>query len=101
MEQELLPSVLETCDELANTFKQFERLQQKRLEALQGGEAVSPQSERRYQKVQAQLSDLMRTVRLHNNRIEALVDQVYGLNRRMMTMEGSLDRKSTRLNSSH
>ncbi|WP_119459122.1 RNA polymerase sigma factor RpoD [Rhodospirillaceae bacterium SYSU D60014] len=92
MEQELLPSVLETFDEVAKTFKQFERLQQKRLEALQGGEAVSPQTERRYQKVQAQLSDLMRTVRLHNNRIEALVDQVYGLNRRMMTMEGSLMR---------
>jgi RNA polymerase primary sigma factor len=96
MEQELLPSVLETFDAVATTFRQFERLQQKRLEALRAGEEVPAQTERRYQKTQAQLAEYMRSVRLHNNRIEALVEQVYGLNRRLMTLEGSLLRLSQR-----
>ena len=96
MEQELLPSVLETFDAVATTFRQFERLQQKRLEALRTGEDVPAQTERRYQKTQAQLAEYMRSVRLHNNRIEALVEQVYGLNRRLMTLEGSLLRLSQR-----
>ena len=27
---------------------------------------------------------------LHNNRIETLIDQLYGINRRLMTLEGQL-----------
>ncbi len=34
--------------------------------------------------------ELMRAIRLNNNRIEALVDEIYGLNRLMIGLEGQL-----------
>ena len=90
MELELKPVVLEIFDNIAASFKKYERAQEKRLAALQGGPKLSPQSEKRYEKIQDELVALMSTVRLNNNRIEALVDQLYGINRALVTLEGKL-----------
>ncbi|HLB79533.1 MAG TPA: RNA polymerase sigma factor RpoD, partial [Dongiaceae bacterium] len=96
MELELLPKVLDTFHGIAATFKRLDRLQQRRLAALQGHEKVSTQSERRYEKLKTELVEQMRGVRLHNARIEALVDQIYGLNRRLTNLEGRLLRLAQR-----
>src|SRR3546814_4135760 len=90
MEQELKPVVLEIVDNSAVAFKKYERAQEKRLAALQGGPKLSPQSEKRFEKIKDELRELMSTVRLNNNRIEALVDQLYGINRALVTLEGKL-----------
>src|SRR5690606_33275844 len=90
MEQELKPVVLETFDNIATAFKKYERAQEKRLAALQGGPKLSPQSEKRFDKIKEELVGLMSTVRLNNNRIEALVDQLYGINRALVAQEGKL-----------
>ncbi len=90
MEQELKPVVLEIFDNIAVAFKKYERAQEKRLAALQGGPKLSPQSEKRFEKLKDELRELMSTVRLNNNRIEALVDQLYGINRALVTLEGKL-----------
>ncbi len=90
MEQELLPGVLQTFDSIAAISKRLERLQQKRLDALQGREKTTTQTERRYEKLKSELVEMMRAVRLNNTRIEALVDQIYDLNRRMIASEGKL-----------
>ncbi|MEX1204296.1 MAG: RNA polymerase sigma factor RpoD, partial [Dongiaceae bacterium] len=96
MELELLPKVLDTFHGIAATFKRLDRLQQRRLAALQGHEKVSTQSERRYEKLKIELVEQMRGVRLHNARIEALVDEIYGLNRRLTNLEGRLLRLAQR-----
>ncbi len=40
MEQALMPSVLETFDAIADTYKKLAKVQEKRLAALQGGEEI-------------------------------------------------------------
>jgi RNA polymerase primary sigma factor len=90
MEQELLPGAMATFDAVAAIFKKLERLQEKRLAGLLDGEELSPQSERRYDKLKAEIFQLMSGVRLNNSRIEQLVEQIYDLNRRLITAEGRL-----------
>ncbi len=90
MEQQLLPGVLESFDNIATLYKKLEKAQQKRLEAIKAGEELNPRSEKNYEKLKLEMVELMRTIRLNNNRIEALVDEMYGLNRLMIGLEGQL-----------
>ncbi|MFQ6018411.1 MAG: RNA polymerase sigma factor region1.1 domain-containing protein, partial [Kiloniellaceae bacterium] len=92
MEAALLPSVLATFDEIATTYKRLSRAQDKRLTALQRGQKVSPQSERHYERVKAQLIELMEDVHFNNARIEQLVEQLYDLNKRLVGLDGKLMR---------
>jgi RNA polymerase primary sigma factor len=90
MELQLMPQVLETFDKIAALHKKIEKAQSKRLETILAGEELNPRSEKAYEKLKAEMVELMYTVRLNNNRIEALVDALYGLNRRLMGLEGQL-----------
>jgi RNA polymerase primary sigma factor len=90
MEQQLLPQLLETFDNVAVLYKKLDKVQVKRLETILAGEELNPRSEKAYEKMKLEMVDLMRSVRLNNNRIEALVDEMYGLNRKLMGLEGQL-----------
>ncbi|HVJ31510.1 MAG TPA: sigma-70 family RNA polymerase sigma factor, partial [Terriglobia bacterium] len=90
MEQQLLPQLLETFDNIATLQKKLDKVQVKRLETILAGEELNPRSEKAYEKMKLEMIDLMRSVRLNNNRIEALVDEMYGLNRKLMGLEGQL-----------
>ena len=92
METQLLPGVLKTFDRIAATYKRLHRLQNTRLEAVQQNDELTPAQQRRYAKLKAELVELMGDVRLNNHRIEELVDQLYGLNRRLMDFDGRLRR---------
>ncbi|WP_374385120.1 RNA polymerase sigma factor RpoD [Dongia sp.] len=96
MELTLMPQVLETFDKIAALQKKLEKVQLKRLETILAGEELNPRSEKAYEKQKLEMVELMRTVRLNNNRIEALVDQMYGLNRRLMGLEGQLMRQTAK-----
>ena len=90
MESSLLPGVLETFDAIAATYKKLNRLQEARLESVLNGDEILPAQDKKYAKLREELVTLMRQVRLNNHRIEELVDQLYGLNRRIMDFEGRL-----------
>ncbi|HEX6118608.1 MAG TPA: RNA polymerase sigma factor RpoD, partial [Dongiaceae bacterium] len=90
MEAQLLPGVLEAFDKIAALYKKLEKAQQKRLESIKAGEDLNPRSEKNYEKLKLEMVELMRAIRLNNNRIEALVDEMYGLNRLMIGLEGQL-----------
>ncbi|HEX5008392.1 MAG TPA: RNA polymerase sigma factor region1.1 domain-containing protein, partial [Hyphomonadaceae bacterium] len=90
MEQQLLPGVLENFDKIATLYKKLEKVQQKRLDSIKEGEELNTRSEKNYEKQKLEMVELMRTIRLNNNRIEALVDEMYGLNRLMIGLEGQL-----------
>lgn len=96
LEAKLTPVVIETFEEIAKTYKKLHRLQVKRLDAMQGGAEFKPSQEKRYEKLRKELIELMENVHLNNARIEQLVDQLYGLNRAMMSLEGKLLRIATR-----
>jgi RNA polymerase primary sigma factor len=90
MEQALKPQVLETFETIATTYKKLHKLQEQRLGALQKGEVLPKATEKRCDKLKAEMVEHMEGVRLNNARIEALVEQMYDLNRRLMNVEGRL-----------
>ena len=90
MEEMLMPKVLDQFKKIAGTYKKLHRLQEARLEAAQKNNEVTPAQAKRYLKLRGELVKLMSGVRLNNHRIEELVDQLYGLNRRIMDFEGRL-----------
>jgi RNA polymerase primary sigma factor len=90
MEAQLKPSALATFDAIAETSKKLHRLQDQRINALQKGEPLPRVTERRYEKLKAEIIDNVKRVRLNNTRIEYLVDQLYEVNRRLVADEGRL-----------
>ena len=96
MEAKLTPVVIETFEEIAKTYKKMHRLQVKRMDAMQGGDEFKNTQEKRYEKLRKELIELMDNVHLNNARIEQLVDQLYDLNRAMMSLEGKLLRMATK-----
>ena len=91
MEAKLKPEVLLLFDEIAKTYKRFHRLQEQRLAGMRKkAEVLSTAQERRYAKLQHELVEQMEGVHLNNNRIEMLVDELYGLSRRLTSFEGKL-----------
>jgi RNA polymerase primary sigma factor len=90
MEAQLKPSALATFDEIGETYKRLHRLQDQRINALQKGEPLPKVTERRYEKLKAEIIDNVKRVRLNNLRIEYLVEQLYDVNRRLVADEGRL-----------
>ena len=67
------------------------KLQEQRLAGMKNkSNQLSAAQEKRYGKLQRELVEYMGEVRLNNGRIEALVDELYGLNRRLTSFEGKL-----------
>ena len=92
MELALKPAVLENFKQIASTYNKMQKAQDRRLAAMQSATEVSKSTERTYERHRTTLIELMETVRLNNTRIEALVDQLYGLNRRLTNIEGKIMR---------
>ena len=96
MELRIKPEVLVNFDAITSTYEKLKTLQDKRLAAGRAGETLPPASAKRYEKLTRELIDLMEKVHLNNNRIEQLMDELYGLNRRLVTLEGRLLRLATK-----
>jgi RNA polymerase primary sigma factor len=90
MEAALKPQVLTTLDQIAGLYKKLGKLQDASVEAALGADELSTSQERRFNKLRTETVDLVKSLRLNNNRIEALVDQMYGINRRLLSLEGRL-----------
>ncbi|MDE0780651.1 MAG: RNA polymerase sigma factor RpoD [Alphaproteobacteria bacterium] len=91
MEAKLKPEVLELFGTIDKTYKKLRKLQDQRLAGLKNkSDQLSSAQENRYTKLQLELVEYMEQVRLNNGRIEALVDELYGLSRRLLSFEGRL-----------
>jgi RNA polymerase primary sigma factor len=88
MEASLKPQMLEKLDQIASLYKRLGRLQDASVEAALASDELSSGQERRYKKLRTETVDLVKSLKLNNNRIEALVDQMYGINRRLVSIEG-------------
>ena len=95
LEAKLTPEVVETFEKINKTYKKLHKLQIIRLEALQNANDIKPSQEKRYGKLRQELVTLMENVHLNNARIEQLVEQLYELNRELITFEGKLLRMAT------
>ena len=95
LEAKLTPEVVETFEKINKTYKKLHKLQIVRLEAIHQGGEIKPAREKRYGRLRHELIELMEDVHLNNARIEQLVEQLYGLNRALITAEGKLLRMGT------
>ena len=91
MEAALKPRVLETLEIIARDFAKLSDMQDARMSAtLNEDNSFSDKEEGVYQKLRAEIVELVNSLHLHNNRIEALIDQLYGINRRIMSIDSSM-----------
>ena len=90
MESEIKDQILGMIDEVAKTFKEILTLSERRIARLRKGEALVARSEKRLLDLRIILIEQMEKIYLNNNRQEELIDQMYGLNRQITNVEGSL-----------
>ncbi|WP_421926116.1 RNA polymerase sigma factor RpoD [Neoaquamicrobium sediminum] len=91
MEAELRPQVMETLDVIASTYKRLRKLQDQQVEArLAAAGALSSSQERSYKKLKEELITAVKSLSLNQARIEALVEQLYDINKRLVQNEGKL-----------
>ena len=90
MEGELREGVMATLDAIAAEFESFRRLQERLVEHRLKGEDLPDGDRRAYEAATTTIVHHLKTLKLNNNRIEALVDQLYAINKRLMGLEGRL-----------
>ena len=91
MEAALKPQVLETLDQIANDYIKLSEMQDSRISAaLSETGSYSEADEETYQSLRSEIVELVNGLHLHNNRIEALIDQLYGINRRIMQIDSAM-----------
>ena len=91
MEAALKPRVLDTLEVIARGFGKLSDMQDARMSAtLNEDSSFSVKEEKKYQKLRSEIVVLVNSLHLHNNRIEALIDQLYGINRRIMSIDSSM-----------
>ena len=92
IEAELKPKVLEIFDAIADTFRRLRRLQDQDIHNKLHNESLSPAQERKYKKLKKEIIVEMKLLRLNQARIDALVEQLYDINKRLVGHEGRLMR---------
>ncbi|MCA8867675.1 MAG: RNA polymerase sigma factor RpoD [Rhodobacteraceae bacterium] len=91
MEAALKPRVLETLDRIASDYAKLADMQDNRISAtLNEDSSFTNTEETTYQSLRAEIVELVNSLHLHNNRIEALIDQLYGINRKIMSIDSAM-----------
>lgn len=90
MEASLKPKILETLDEVAGRYKKLVKLQEAEVDAQINSEEFSTSQERRFKKLKMETVELVKSLRLNNNRIDSLVELMYGINKKLIAFESRL-----------
>ena len=91
MEDVLKPRVLETLELIAKNYNKLSKLQDFRISAtLNEEKKFSKKQETTYQNLRVEIMESVNSLHLHNNRIEALIDQMYGINRKIMSIDSTM-----------
>src|SRR6201997_2711232 len=90
MEAELREGVMATLDAIAGEFEAFRLLQEKLVGAKLKGADLTEADRKAYEGATSTIVQHLKTLKLNNARIEALVDQLYAINRKLMQFEGRL-----------
>ena len=90
MEAELKPSVFDIFDSISDKYKKLRKLQDKRNEFKKQKKDLTSRQLDTYTEYSSELKDLMKKLSLNPNRIEALLDHLYDINKRLVDLEISL-----------
>jgi RNA polymerase primary sigma factor len=92
IEAELKPKVVETFDNVADTYKRLRRLQDQDIQLQLKRLSLSPAQERKHKKLKNEIIGEVKSLQLNQPRIDALVEHLYDINKRLVGYEGRLMR---------
>jgi RNA polymerase primary sigma factor len=92
IEAELKPKVIETFDTVADAYKRLRRLQDQDIQFQLKRLSLSPSQERKYKTLKKEIIGEVKSLRLNQARIDALVEQLYEINKRLVSYEGRVMR---------
>ncbi|MGJ4884203.1 MULTISPECIES: RNA polymerase sigma factor RpoD [unclassified Bradyrhizobium] len=92
IEAELKPKVVETFDKIASEYKKLRRLQEQDIANQLQSESLSPSQERKYKKLKDEIIVEVKSLRLNQARIDSLVEQLYDINKKLVSFESRLMR---------
>ena len=92
MEAELREGVLAKLDEISDGFGRYRKLQDKLVGRRLEGKDLTPKAQAEYDELSNNIVDSLKTIHINNARIEALVEQLYAINKKLMGLEGKLMR---------
>ena len=96
LEATLRPQVMDVFDKVAKLQKRAKNMRDKKLLCVREGSEFKRASERRLEKIEEELIDLLEPVKLNNTSIEVLVGEHYNHNRRLVGLESKLLRMATK-----
>ena len=91
-EAELKPKVIGSFDIIADAYKRLRRLQDQDIQFQLRRMSLSPAQGRKYRKLKGQIVGEVKSLKLNQTCIEALVAQIYDINKRLVGHEGRLIR---------
>jgi RNA polymerase primary sigma factor len=92
VEAELKPKVIEAFDTIAGSYKRLRRLQDQDIQLQLKRLSLSSAQERKYKKLKNEIISGVKSLRLNRTRIDALIEQLYDINKRLVSCEGRLMR---------
>jgi RNA polymerase primary sigma factor len=92
IEAELKPKVIETFDTIGDTYKRLRRLRDHDIQFQLRRRSLSPAQQRKYKKLKSEIIGEVKSLRLNQARVDALVEQLYEINKRLVAHEGRLMR---------
>ncbi|MFV0515428.1 MAG: RNA polymerase sigma factor RpoD, partial [Jhaorihella sp.] len=91
MEAALKDQALAMLERISSDYARLSEMQDSRISAtLNEDGTFSEADETTYQSLRAEIVKMVNELHLHNNRIEALIDQLYGINKRVMSIDGAM-----------
>ncbi len=92
MEEKVRPEVMQTLSRVSRLYSRIEKVQKKRLDNILKGEKKDPSLEKRYKKMLKDAVEEVSSLHLNPSRIEELVNQLYDMNKQLISLEGKLMR---------
>lgn len=90
MEAELKPQVVEIFDLIASTYSKLRKLHDEQVELRLASKELSPAQQKKLAALHVEVIKEVKSLSLHNGRIEALVEQLYDINKSLVRIEGRL-----------
>jgi len=92
MEAALRDDIMDKLDRISSQFGRFQKLQQMLIRARMTGKKMRKPQAEEYDAIQTEIIAEIKSLQLNNARIDALIDQLYAINKRFISLEGRLMR---------
>ncbi len=95
MEEKLKPKVLNDFNDITKLFKKLQKYSQELINADKKNEKDFNSIEKKYLKIQKEMVAAMKAVHFNSTTIEALMEALYELNKKLLLREGKMLRMAT------